>query len=807
MHASGVGEGNLLTYSPLGYLARFRRRRNRESSSSPMPPSAASPVAGTTGAAASGGVEASSDPRDLSIFFEVLKLDHFVDAFVERGFTMDNLHLLTQSDLDKLRITNKRERACLLGAVKMIYDENTSFTPIERAERRRARAAKVRAFARTMGPQERKAAARKRQLVDAEEQGTSIAGANGAAAGGGVIMHVQEDGNVVMDVAGGPEPEMPGFTATISTANEHARQATVFLAHHRADRPWPKAGSKLSQCLHLSGAAPVSYEPLYTINLDGEKETVRPPHKHNQGFSAKFCQTCADFVSEAMQGAWQYQVIEKVLIGDGLFEEVAVWKPFTQTESMKIEYAHKRRQPSVKIGKAMVDFDASLWGNKPIRRVDTDAVPFPTLKRKDLALVPQKNIEPQEAMLQSIQELQRELVSETEERRSRLFLEQLEQKELVQVLAEIAAMMDAYHYNQRLALEEEETAARAKWELDDFEKALDKLYEWEEQSVRDVALKKWERESERVMKSQYALLEEMETIARNDLEGEEAAFRANLDKLMALFNEQVREFQDAKRRKELRSRRNQDGKPRCPVCRKFDCDFFKHPWKGQWKHHGGALDLDNAPNKPTASGRGAMETLSTLVNRANETEYDEYLLNRKAARNERKAQRRLKEYLCDASHATSAKLLEGGRSASPPAEPPGQPVQTAFSSPDPAQHGGNEGSTRPTIDRTIQRGHGDEMPSPIYEGDLPPRPGTADPLQSPQRGGEGVSSRLYQRPQSAQSVRDRSASASILHGSAVFHNAVGGSRHVTPDSINALTKQSRVRVIRDITKPVQRSIF
>ena len=37
------------------------------------------------------------------------------------------------------------------------------------------------------------------------------------------------------------EPDIPPFTATLATANEYARQAAVFLAHHRVDRPRPKA--------------------------------------------------------------------------------------------------------------------------------------------------------------------------------------------------------------------------------------------------------------------------------------------------------------------------------------------------------------------------------------------------------------------------------------------------------------------------------------------------------------------------------------------------------------------------------------
>ena len=84
--------------------------------------------------------------------------------------------------------------------------------------------------------------------------------------------------------------------------------------------------------------------------------------------------------------------------------------------------------------------------------------------------------------------------------------------------------MAQYHSDRRLAIEQEEEIERAKWELREFEKALDKLYEWEEQSVRDVALRKWERESERIMANQAALLEDMERVARRDVERKKKPF-------------------------------------------------------------------------------------------------------------------------------------------------------------------------------------------------------------------------------------------------------------------------------------------
>ena len=99
------------------------------------------------------------DNRDLSIFLEVMKLEHYGDALIVNGFTIDNLHCLTASDLDKLRVTNKRERSCLLGAANLLKEE-ANLDPADRAERRRNRAQMVRKFKRTVGPHERRLAAK-----------------------------------------------------------------------------------------------------------------------------------------------------------------------------------------------------------------------------------------------------------------------------------------------------------------------------------------------------------------------------------------------------------------------------------------------------------------------------------------------------------------------------------------------------------------------------------------------------------------------------------------------------------------------
>jgi hypothetical protein len=670
-----------------------------------------------------------SDVRDLSVFLESYKLDAYIDALVEKDYTIDNLHLLTASDLNKLRITNKKDRSCLLGAVNILRDEQNC-SPHERMKRRQQRLEAARPYKRNIGPEER------RRLKAREE--ASRNGNTTEEPASGICIETLADGTVVMNTVAEAR-EIPEFSATIPTANEAARQATIFLCHHRVDRPWPKPGSKLSQTLHLSNASPPSYAPLYTINKHGETSVVEPPQKVSQGFQARFCPTCCDYVNESMQGAWQFQIIERVLVGEDQYEDVPVWKPFTQTESMKIEYSHKRGEPTVKIRKTMVDFDGGQWGTKPIRRVESDAVAFPTLKKGDLTPVPKKQIEPQAAIAANIQDLHRTLISETEENRSRLFISQQQDKALLQVLLEIAGIMDEYHFQQRRALEEEETEARAKFEGPEFDAALDKLYEFEEQSVRDVALRKWEKESAKILQQQCGLLEEMESVARQDVANEEASFRKNLDKLVKLFNDTIRDHLDRIRKKELRNQKNSEGQPRCPICRKIDCDFFSHPWRAAFGKHPESKRLTNTPD----------ETLSTLANRANEKEYNEYMLNVKAKRKESRAKKRLMQHVTNTSWGQRPGLPVGSPSTPPPASSPipGGIVNESVSSPQPAPSGGVEGAP----------------------DDGPPRPHSAASLPT-----AGSVARSLLRPSSA----------------TPFRNAVGPGHNITADSINKLSKRA-----------------
>ena len=681
-----------------------------------------------------------SDVRDLSVFLESYKLDFYIDVLVGKDYTIDNMHMLTASDLDKLRITNKKDRACLLGAVNLLKDEQ-NYSLQDRLRRRQQRLDAARPYKRSMGPEERR---RLKALHEASKSGgiDSSAGASeGASKSSGIVMETLADGTVVMNTVEPPR-EIPEFSATIPTANECARQATIFLCHHRVDRPWPKPSSKLSQALHLANATAPSYAPLYSINKNGETSVVEPPQKTSQGFQARFCPTCADYVNESMQGAWQFQVIEKVLVAENQYEEIPVWKPFTQTESMKIEYANKRGNPSVKIRKAFVDFDANVWGSKPIRRVESDAVAFPTLKRSDLTPVPKKQLEPQAALAQNIQDLQRTLISETEENRSRLYISQLQDKGLADVLLAIAGIMDEYHYQQRRSLEDEETAARALIEVNDFDAALDKLYEFEEQSVRDVALRKWEKASAKILKEQCGLLEDMEAVARQDVESEEKAFRKNLDKLLALFNDTIREHLDRVKKKEQRNQRNAEGQPRCPVCRKTDCDFFQHPWRAAFGKHPEAKAITNTPD----------ETLSTLANRANEKEYQEYLLNVKAKRSESKAKKRLMEHLSGRTSgggwtADHSQQQQHQHSASPMSSPiPGGVVNASCSSEVPLVSGGQV-----TGDDTEQR-----------------RPQSASPSLLGNKSSGGL------RPMTP----------------APFRSACGPGTHISQDTVNRLTKRA-----------------
>ena len=580
---------------------------------------------------ASNGVRAASrakgDVRALDLMLRHFNADFLTQTLLDHDFTFDNLHLITESDLTKLRITNKGHRQSVLSAAKEVAKEQA--LPLEERARRQLERVNG-AVTQSLGfvTRSRIEAAQRRDRLEAQNI-TKPAAASVAA------RHVATDDNI---------GHFSENTATIQTANEHARCAQIYLEHHRVDRAWPRPCSKLSQTLHLSGAgAPDAGKPLYTV-IDahtGSPKVVKAPCTHNQGYSSKFCRTCAEFVSQSMAGQWQDQAMQRVVIGDGEVEHVPVWKAFKESDNLAIEYAKKRNNRTIKVRGTVLDFDALQWGSKPVRRVDADVVPFPTLARVDIVR-PRCALSAadggtsdemlraeQEAALQ-IQALQRRLITDSEETRSRLVIEQGEMTHLKSVLENIAAIMDGFHRGLRVQLEDAEEAARAVIEGRDYEAALERLNQWEEESVRNVAIKKWSNDCNAIYAKQCGVIEVMEERRRAEVEEIEEAARANLAKLLSAFNAQIRALQLKKRKSTAKAIREIESGLRCVICRRRNCVFHHRPWMGHWRTHGGALDIH--PTDPTINAN-----LSVLMGAATE---HEWLESKKTDRSEREVRKR-----------------------------------------------------------------------------------------------------------------------------------------------------------------------
>ena len=260
------------------------------------------------------------DSRELVLFLEQRGLSHYTDMFLRSGYTYGNFHTLTDDDLTKLRITNKKERLSVTGAIEALRAEQ-QLPPDVRKARKKS-----------------KVLDRSGLLSTTSHSRGDDSGAT--TEGGGVQLRTLADGTVTMTVEGARDYGFDAFTANAMTANECAREAALFLDHQNISRPWPRPGSKIAQSLNLTNATPKSHDPIYTLNLGDEPQVVHPPCHHSQGYQAKFCKICVDFVQEGMQGQWQFQQIETVVIGDNLTEQIPVWKPFEQAESLKIEYAN-----------------------------------------------------------------------------------------------------------------------------------------------------------------------------------------------------------------------------------------------------------------------------------------------------------------------------------------------------------------------------------------------------------------------------------------------------------------------------------
>jgi hypothetical protein len=228
-----------------------------------------------------------------------------------------------------------------------------------------------------------------------------------------------------------------------------------------------------------------------------------------------------------------------------------------------------------------------------MRRVQSSAVPFPTLKKSDLVHPPELDAAEENALLEDLDESFRRLII-TEEERARFHLYHQQSMSLDIVLAEIADMMAQMFEGQRADLEAEETLARQKVFDENFECALDDMWAEAEKSVMNVQLTDVRRSSENILLKQQDILSKLESIERDKIILAERAARENFVKLIGRFNSQVKAL--------LKKRANPDEANttlRCRWCRKMNCTFFHSPWQGHWRHQGPEYRPDELPECDT----------------------------------------------------------------------------------------------------------------------------------------------------------------------------------------------------------------
>lgn len=149
---------------------------------------------------------------------DALGLGFLLNSLMNAGYRLDTMDLLTKSDLMKLRVTDTSTQKQLLGLGDIIRKEK---------------------------------------------------------------MRGGSDGGAVSPPASTCEqpadPSQPLYSATVSTANEYCRIATVFLEHHHVSKPWPREGSLLARGLGLSYATPPpSRDELYAIQVSHDRQSSPP---------------------------------------------------------------------------------------------------------------------------------------------------------------------------------------------------------------------------------------------------------------------------------------------------------------------------------------------------------------------------------------------------------------------------------------------------------------------------------------------------------------------------------------------------
>jgi hypothetical protein len=233
-------------------------------------------------------------------------------------------------------------------------------------------------------------------------------------------------------------------------------------------------------------------------------------------------------------------------------------------------------------------------GPHPIRCVSGAAVPFPTLKPTEVVTPPATDPAVEEALKRDLQESFRRLII-SEEERARFHIIHQQGIALDHVLGEIAAMMDDMFARQRAELEAAEERARRKVFDDNFELALDDLWDEAEKSVVNVQLADVRRSSDNILLRQQDIGSKMEELGRDKIILEEAAERENLKRLLARFNQQVQVLLKKKPAPVA------DATVRCKVCRRRNCTFFHAPWANHWRHFGHEYlpeELDQYAAKP-----------------------------------------------------------------------------------------------------------------------------------------------------------------------------------------------------------------
>jgi hypothetical protein len=209
------------------------------------------------------------------------------------------------------------------------------------------------------------------------------------------------------------------------------------------------------------------------------------------------------------------------------------------------------------------------------------------------------------------------------EQQQRVRLVRDEVTALEAVRAEIALAVEEYFAAQRNALEDAEAASRKAIEVDELERAVDRLWEDFAASV-DHALflmdtKDIDDQHDRIRADQRNLVARIEEVQRSAAEETESMERANLNRMMHRFNRAVRECLQ-KQKDAIQPIHGL----RCALCFKESCPFFRVPWRGHWSTH---KDLEPSRNLPHCQ---KPNTVASLFARAHEEEFKLVLLERKS---------------------------------------------------------------------------------------------------------------------------------------------------------------------------------